>query len=217
MAEQLFSTYFSPLLIGLVLMAVGAILLFCPERLFSMFGMKGVSSRIRSNRVGFGCFGIVVMLFTGFIVVFIVLGPSPWQRAREVSTIMQVQPRDLVSAQILPAPTHYPQLVNAPANITGRKAMKILCEALNSAEPWQPNHPHAVWACELRLNNQDERYRCAVESTDNNGVLVYIQWRGALGGEWLVATYRTDKLGSVLESFVWTKAGADRVRQRSHE
>jgi hypothetical protein len=200
MAEQVFGKYVAPLLAGIVFVCVGVKLVFFPP------------SQVRSSRAGFRCFGIVVMVFAGSIAAFLLLGPSPWRRVREVSTIVQMQPSDLVSAEILPARGNDPQLINAPASITGQKALKILCEALHSAEPWQPSHPHAVWACDLRLNTANDHYRCGVHRTDHNGVLIHFSSRGASGVEWSMATDRCDRLGDVLESFVQTHRGPDRVR-----
>ena len=84
--------------------------------------------------------------------------------------------------------------------VRDRNQIALIADQLRSASRVSPNHPQARWVAILRIVTDGREYGGQVESTSNQGVLVW--YASQVEGGWNYGTYQQDSLGPVLEKIV---------------
>ncbi|MGC1273563.1 MAG: hypothetical protein WBC44_07625 [Planctomycetaceae bacterium] len=202
MFGHLLVLYFLPLLLALAFFTVGVWMAFRPPILAPIF------ARIENEpRTGSRFVGVLIMAFTGYIALFILAGPTPWERVRLISSVLEATPAEVVSAEVAPGPLPpkaAPHLVTTPRTID-RQSLERICDTLHRAEACSgKTNNDVVWECELQLRKRrGTTDRCFVCRTISNGVLIRFESKASFGMGWNVGTYRADSLGPILESVAW--------------
>lgn len=201
--------YLIAVLVGLGFLLAGMAFPFVMKlglRLYSLEDRHGSAMGI------YGCVGVLVAAVGAALLLMTFAGASPWERTRIVSSVLAATPDDILSAEILPLDRAYrPNPIRRPLIIRDRKRLKELCDALNKAQAWWPNHPESVWLCQLRLHRVGaDTSRCLVDKTKNNGVLLRFQ-ASKPTFEWPIGPFRCDAVGALTET--WAKEDERPIRQ----
>jgi hypothetical protein len=192
--------YYGLLSFPFVVLAIGAVLLLFPKR-------------FRTRRLGISLTiigGVVSLVITVWIFTF----PTSERQAAQERLLFSMSSNQIQSIAIDPKygdnETYSKNnLVRFSITLTDAEQIKQVIHAIHQARPFSPNHPGAQWSCLLTINSNDDSVSIEVDDTKSqeNGVVVYL-WSHRTQG-WLVANYRCDPLGPVLERVV-NKVDANR-------
>ena len=146
---------------------------------------------------------IGLFIIIGIIAFEAIMRPDSSYRTKIISSILKAKPDEVLSIIISPEGTKLTEfdLVKSAKTITDKHFISQICHALRQAEPWDPNHPIAIWNCVLTINRKDDSLTFIVTNAkNNNGILIFIYSEGTSG--WLLGSYRSDALGPILEGMV---------------
>jgi hypothetical protein len=192
------SLYHALLATPFVVLVVGTVLLLLPKRFCT-------------RRIGLGLTaigGALSLVTTAWLLTY----PTSERQAAQERLLFSTNSSGIQSIALAPryddgAPAQY-NLVDRTMTLTGAEQVRQVVQALHQARPFSPNHPFATWACMLTISSNDDDVCVEVVETKSkeNGVVVYLWSHGHQG--WLVANYRCDPLGPVLEKLVANQGAA---------
>lgn len=120
-------------------------------------------------------------------------------RQERINRIIQCKSQDIQQVVLLPLESHVP-LVAKPLTVKDRAAIKTICQSLNSASEFRPNHPSIKWEVKVEIRTQKGSVAFVVYHTEqeNNGTVVSIMSHVTSG--WNYGRFRSDSLGPILEN-----------------
>jgi hypothetical protein len=126
-------------------------------------------------------------------------------RQDRINRIVQCKSEDVQQVLLLPVESHVP-LNTKPVTINDRATIDAICEALNRAFEFLPNHPSIKWEAKVELRSERKKVSFVVLHTEQeeNGTIVSIMSHVTSG--WNYGSFRCDSLGPILEKLAKTEA-----------
>ncbi len=143
----------------------------------------------------------------------VILMPACSEDAKRdmIDRIVHCNSKDVQEIVLLPPESHVP-LVTKPVTIKDRASIDAICQALNSASEFFPNHPSTKWEVIVEMPTQKTTVSFVVFHTqqENNGTVVSIMSHVTSG--WNYGSFRSDSLGLILEQLAKGKGNTNNHR-----
>lgn len=186
---------------GMILLSL--LIWFAPKRLRRLFSRRTGAD---STRFPAGFIALLAFPLGVLIVVLAVSGPSPRERARVLSNVVEASPDDIVRVGIMPkSPSSLRML-----DITSRAQKEEFCDALHQAEWYSRQSAGDRWSCDMSVRRLDESVRCAVFSNKDGRVVLTVKL-----GSRTIGMFRCDPLGPLIER--WSKETETRTQRNQGE
>jgi len=120
-----------------------------------------------------------------------------------IDAILQSKPEEITSITIESSKFKKSlSLTNKTILINDFEKIKKICESLNNAILWAPNHPMGRWTCIMALNKKNgEIDSFSIGNTyDNRGTVIRIGSEVETGETF--GFYRSDSLGNAIKNFI---------------
>jgi hypothetical protein len=126
------------------------------------------------------------------------LGCSGEASQDRINRIIHCKAEDVQQVVLLPVDPRV-SLVTKLVPINDRASIDAICQALNGASKFSPNHPSTKWEVKVELRTEKDAVAFVVYHTEqaNNGTVVAISSNVTSG--WNYGRFRSDALGPILE------------------
>ncbi len=166
---------------------------------------RDADSRVFGNRIGIALAWLLLVILASTLPVW---WPSDAKRDR-INSIVRCKSKSVQQIVLSPVGSDVPlPLVSEPVVINDRGTIEAICQALNSASIFYPNHPSIKWEVKVELRTRETTVSFVVWHTDqdDNGTVVSIASHGTSG--WNYGSYRCDSLEPIFEELVTMKEEA---------
>jgi hypothetical protein len=168
-----------------------------------------IRNQPRTRRIGV-YLALIGGAITLVVISFALTYPSPEALDKAEYLLFTLPPAQVDEIVIEPADDEsqsYVNLVTSPMKVKSTTDIQRLLSALRTAQLFWPNHPNARWSCLLTVRAKKESVTIQVSDTNSkeNGVLIY--WWSARTQGWIIAEYRCDELGPILEELTTDRRG----------
>jgi len=115
-----------------------------------------------------------------------------------VKPVLKINSKNLICVEIAPLQDKSRNnLVNKSIKFIDKNFLNKICESLNKAKEYDPNHPISIWSCIIILHTNKEAYSFVVHKTKKNELI--LSFFSDIDSGLHLGWYRSDLLGMFIE------------------